>query len=163
MAGRAPQRLQSGLARHGPQQQQLVEPPQPDLVGHPGDRGDQVLQVHRLGQEILGAELHGLHRGGDVAVTGQEDDRGVSLLEAGQGLQPIHAGQVQVEHHHLGAEPVVGGETGFGIELAGYLVAGPLEDDADRSQDVHIVIDQQYRIRHRWSSRSGWGPAATGT
>jgi len=42
-----------------------------------------VVQVHGLGDEVLGAELHGAHCGLDVTLAGEEND-GASL-----GPQPL--------------------------------------------------------------------------
>ena len=54
-------------------QQGLVDPPQPRLVGDPGRGRGEVLHVHRLGEEVLGAELHRPDRGGHIGLAGQQD------------------------------------------------------------------------------------------
>ena len=124
-------------------QQRLVDPPESRLVGHArGGRG-QVLHVHRLGEEILGAELHGPDRGGDVALAGQQDDGGVPLPEVLQYLHAVHPGQPEVEDDHLGAQPVEGGQTGLAAQLPGDLVAQALEVVPDAAQNVDVVIDEE--------------------
>ena len=104
-------------------EERLVHPAEPHLVGDPGGRGGEVRHVHRLGQEVLGAELHGAHRGGDVAVAGEEDDRGVPVAQMLQHLHPVHAGKPEIQDDDVGMQPVVGGQPRLPAQLAGDLVA----------------------------------------
>ena len=110
----------SGRALH---QQRLVDPAEPRLVGHPGGGGGEVLHVHRLGEEVLGAELHGADRGGDVALAGEEDDGGVPLAQVLEHLQAVHARQPEIQDDDFGPEAVEGGQPRLAAQLPGDLVA----------------------------------------
>jgi hypothetical protein len=113
-----------------------------------------VLHVHRLGQEVFGAELHGADGGGDVGLPGEEDDGGVALAQALQHLHPVHAREPEVEDHHLGPDPVEGGQPGLAAQLTGDLVAQPLEVVADAAEDVNVVVDEEDGSGHAGAS---WG------
>ena len=72
-----------------------------------------------------------------------------------QGFEAIHAWQVEVDKHDLGPEPIVGREATLGIQFAGHLVPRTLKHQPHSAEYVHVIIDEQYRIRHRGSLRSG--------
>ena len=129
-------------------EERLVHPTEPHLVGDARGRGGEVRHVHGLGQEVLGAELHGAHCGGDVAVAGEENDGGIPVAQMLQHLHPVHAGKPKIEDDDVGTEPVVRGQPRLPAQLAGNLVAQALEVVADAPQDIDIVVDQKYRIRH---------------
>ena len=124
-------------------QQRLVDPAEPRLVGHPGGGGGEVLHVHRLGEEVLGAELHGADRGGDVALAGEEDDGGVPLAQVLEHLQAVHPRQAQVEDDHLGPQAIERGQPRLAAQLPGDLVRQALEVVPDAAQNVDIVIDEE--------------------
>ena len=132
----------------GLEQQPLVQAAEPDLVGHPGGRGHEVDHVHRLGEEILGAQLHRPDGGGEVGLAGQEDHAGVTLLEPFEDLEAVHSRQPQVEHHDLGLQPVVGRQSVLAAQLPRHLVAEVLEIASQGAEDIGIVIDQQDGISH---------------
>ena len=136
------------VVRRGLELECLVDPAEPGLVGDPGRGRGQVLHVHRLGQEVLGAELHGPDGGRDVGLAGEQDDGRVPLPHALQHLHPIHSGQAEVEDHDLRPEPVEGGESGLAAQLPRDLVAEPLEVVPDAAQHVHIVVDEKHRTGH---------------
>ena len=141
------QRIQpvAGRALH---QQRLVDPAEPRLVGHARGGGGQVLHVHRLGQEVLGAELHGADRGGDVALAGEQDDGGVPLAQVLQHLHAVHARQPEIQDDDLGPQPVEGGQARLAAQLPGHLVAQALEVVPDAAQNVDIVIDEENGSGH---------------
>ena len=141
-ARRGAQRIEP-VARRALDQQRLVDPPQPRLVRHARGGGGEVLHVHRLGQEVLGAELHGPDRGGHVGLAGQENHRGIPLAQVFQHLHAVHAGQPQIQDDDLGPDPVERGQSGLAAQLPGDLVAEPLEVVPDAAQNVDIVIDEQ--------------------
>jgi hypothetical protein len=146
-AGGSPQRIEAvpGRALH---QERLVDPPETRLVGDPRRGRGQVLHVHRLGEEVLGAELHGPDSGGDVRFGRKQDDRGVPLAEALQHLHAVDPGKVQVEDDHLGAEPVERGQARLAAQLPGDLVAELLEIVADAAEHIDVVIDEENRYGH---------------
>ncbi len=141
-ARRRAQRIEA-VARGGLPQQRLVDPAEARLVGHPGGRGGEVLHVHRLGEEVLGAELHGADRGGDVALAGEENDGGVPLPQVLEDLQAVHPRQAQVQDHHLGPQAIERGQPRLAAQLPGDLVRQPLEVVPDAAQNVDIVIDEE--------------------
>src|SRR5881628_978766 len=66
-----PRRRQELLQRF-PQQRVLTH--QPDLVAHARRDGGQVIQVHGLRDELLGAQLHGARPRRNVSLIGEEND-----------------------------------------------------------------------------------------
>src|SRR5215470_13309380 len=68
---------------------------------HPNlDRIEQLLVAERLGQKLDGSRLHRPHAHGDVAVTGDEDDRQMDIgaEEIALEVEPAQAGQPDIEH-----------------------------------------------------------------
>src|SRR4029077_13263222 len=63
-------------------------------------RIEQVLLAKGLGEELDSARLHRLHRHGNVAVAGDEDDGHpeVRFLQLRLKVQPAHARQAYVEY-----------------------------------------------------------------
>ena len=79
----------------------------------PDDEVDFV-ELERLGDVVVGAELHRLHRGLGRGHRGDHDDRGVGgdLLGGAQHLQPVHLRHAQIGDDHvegLAAERFDGG------------------------------------------------------
>ena len=65
------------------------------------DQESKVVDFDGFGDEVEGSQFHGLHRGVDVAVSGQQDALGVGEVVA-DFFQKIHAAQTrhaQVENH----------------------------------------------------------------
>jgi hypothetical protein len=146
-ARRAAERVEP-VARRALHQQGLVDPSKPGLVGHPRGGRRQVLHVDRLGEEVLGSELHRADGDGHVGLRGEQDDRGVPLPEAFQHLHAVDPGKEEVEDDHLGPEPVERGEPGLAAQLPGDLVAQPLEIVADTAQNIDVIIDEKYGSGH---------------
>ncbi len=79
--------------------QEFVFLDQPDLLGHPPQKQPQLLEWRkRLGDVVVSAELHRLHRRLDGTMTGHERDFGArqKFLNSLQKLQARH-----VWHHHV--------------------------------------------------------------
>jgi len=66
-----PRRRQELLQRF-PQQRVLTH--QPDLVAYARRDGGQVIQVHGLRDDVLGAKLHGARPRRNVSLIGEEND-----------------------------------------------------------------------------------------
>ncbi len=107
-----------------------------------------MLHVHRLGQKILGTQLHGPHRGWHVGLTSQEDHRGVALPQVFQYLHAIHAGEPQIQDDDFGPQAVERGQAGLAAQLPGDLVAEPFEVVPDAAQNVDVVINEQDGAGH---------------
>ncbi len=69
------------------------------------DHLHQVIERKRLEQEIGGAGLHGFHGGLHAAERRHHDHRHVRVLPADQAqqLQPVHARQLEIGEHQVGA------------------------------------------------------------
>ena len=76
------------------------------------DHEQRLLEGERLLDEVLRAHAHGLDRGLDGAVAGDDDHRhlGVERADAGQDLEPVHAGQPHVEEEQVVAAVLQRGE-----------------------------------------------------
>jgi hypothetical protein len=126
-----------------PQDRDLVEVPaalEPLL-----DEQAQAVEVHRLGEVVVGALAHRAHRGVDGGPAGQDDHRnpGHLLLQRGQQAEPVH-----VRHHEIGDDqgrahrcrflqrlPSLGGDVG-GIPPGA-------EDRLERDPRILLVVDDQ--------------------
>ena len=69
----------------------------------------------RLFQEVVGAQLGRAHRGFNGAVAGDHDDLGsiLQLPDLLQSLQAVHAGQPDIEQHHVEGALAQGVQAGF--------------------------------------------------
>ena len=155
-AGGRAERIEAVIGR-ALNQEGFVYAAEPRLVGDPGGGGGQVLHVHRLGQEVLGAELHGAHRRGDVRLAREQDDGGVPLAQVLQHFQAIHPGKPEIQHDHLRPKPIEGGQACLPAQLPCDLIAQSLEIVSDTAQNVDIIVDQQNR------SQASEGPRAEGS
>ncbi len=66
------------------------------------DRRDEPVRGIGLGQEIVGAVLHALHGGCDVAMPGDEDHRnvGIDIAHAPEQLQAVHVRHADVAYDY---------------------------------------------------------------
>ena len=112
------------------------------------DRGAQSSQqlVHPewLGHIIVGAGIERLHFVRGVGARGQHDDRRVQpTTYPAEHFDTRHVRQPEIQNHHLGPEvgrsPQRIGAVGHGD----YVVAAHREVDAQRSQDLGLVVDHQ--------------------
>ena len=69
------------------------------------ERGDDLIDVDRLAQIVVGAAFDGAQCGGDAAVSGQHDDRArvVDGAELGDQIQSVDVGHPQVDEDEIGA------------------------------------------------------------
>src|SRR6185503_4544457 len=95
----------------GPQEDDLAL--ERALLEGAANDGQDLLLVERLGEVIERAQLHGRHRGADSLDRGDQDhvELVVEGLDALQDLQPVHAGETDVQKHQIhlvGAHDVEG-------------------------------------------------------
>jgi hypothetical protein len=131
-----------------PQDRDLVERPaalEPLL-----DQQPQPVEVHRLGQVVVGTLPHRAHRGVDGGPAGQDDDRhaGHLLLQRGQQAEAVHVRHHEIGHHERWAQAgrllqrlaPIGGHVGR-------VAPGP-ENRLERGPRVLLVVhDQNGRFR----------------
>ena len=111
-------------------------------------RGDHVGPPQGLGDEVVGALLHRLHRRLHGPVGGDEDELhlGRHLRGRAEQLHAAHAGHLQVAHDHshvplphpLQAGPAVGGDR--------HRPPLPLQDAAERGPVRLLVVDDQDHV-----------------
>ena len=152
------QELQAGQ-RHGPEPDIGLQPPdiQAQLAGlddlvlqvavrarvvvaQPDpDPREQLSELERLGQVVLGAQVEAVHLGDDVTQAGQDQDRLVGAVapEPGQHLRPAHPRHDQVQDDQA---PV----SGQGLPEPVFPVAGPADHIAVGDQDP---LDQAAHFR----------------
>jgi hypothetical protein len=107
---------------------------------------DEFLGTEGLGQEIEGAEAHGLAGGLQAAEGGDEQDgqAGIDRFQPGRELQPVHAGHAQIRDHGIiGAGPhhaqgLLAAPGLFGEE------AGPFEAHGHAVPHPGIVVHHQH-------------------
>ncbi len=112
--------------------------------------GEQLVHAERLGEVVVGAEVEGLDLGGLGAAARQHDDRDRRpAAQAAHDVEPVHAGQAEIEDHGVGM--VAGGELERVLAGAGQidLVATGAEVDVERLQDADVVVDDQTRGSRR--------------
>src|SRR2546423_795792 len=101
--------------------------------------------IDRLFEEIEGAVLERGARGGDIAMSGEHDDRHLNAALAQHRLQleSGHPGHAQIRQHAAGPLRPVGLDEGFGVGK--WLRAHPFErqQQAERVAYPRIVIDQK--------------------
>ena len=77
---------------------------QAGLLGRLADQDVELLDARRLGQVVVGAELHGLDRGGHLLEAGHDDDLwGLrEILQLAQHLDALDVRHPHVEQQHVG-------------------------------------------------------------
>jgi hypothetical protein len=114
------------------------------------DQHAQLGQRDRLGQEVQRAGLHRIHRQLDAGVPRDHDHLGIRTLRADprQRLQPVHARQVEVQHHDVGREGRQCGDPLLRRRRAAHLAALPLEVGAHVLGQHGLVLDDQDGVVH---------------
>ncbi len=107
----------------------------------------QALGGEGLLQEVPGALAHRLHRGGDVAVAGDQDHRqvGVAAAHLAQQRHAIHAGHADVADDDPGEVVAELGQGGLGAGVGQRRVAGQLQGLAGGDAQVGLVVDDHHR------------------
>ena len=121
---------------------------EPHLLHDTRAGSSEVRHIYRLREKILGAELHRLDRGFDVALPGQQDNGAVLAPQPLQDDEAARVGQTQVEDHDVGPHSAKRLDPLFAGALAPHLVADALEVVADAPQHRRIVVDQQQGVSH---------------
>ena len=123
-------------------------------------RRDDVVGVDRLGQVVDRAELHRVHRGGDVAVAGEDDAARVRApaLERGYHVEPVAVAEPHVDdgesgRRFLDLQQAVGDRFGGRDGKAALF-----ERLGEPLQERMVVFDDQQAIVRRECSVSplGW-------
>ncbi len=115
-------------------------------------RHDQLeaIDVRRLDQVVVSAELDRAHRRLHVVARGEDHDRRRLrlLVERAQDLEPVELGQAEIEEHEVGAAggverlPAVSGGRDL-VALAG-------EELLERPADGTVVVDHEHAGGHGW-------------
>jgi hypothetical protein len=132
-----------GAVELGAQVAQL--PLHPALPGRLADQGQDLVHVPGLGQVVVRARLHGVHRHAQVRVGGDQDDRDglVDAQDPGQDLRPGLARHADVEQCHVhparGEDREGGGPVGRlqHLELI-------LQDELQRFPYARLVVDGEH-------------------
>src|SRR5256885_9676119 len=113
------------------------------VLERPRDREQRLLERERLLDEVVGAELGGLHGGLDRAVPGDHHDErvGAEALDLGKRLEAVHALHPDVEEGEVGR--LVGDDPERVRTAAdgGDAVALVLQDAAQGRLDRGLVVD----------------------
>ena len=104
--------------------------------------------IHRLGEEVLGAELHRFDRGFDVALAGQQNHGRAFAPQPLEHDEAARVGEMQVEQHHVGPDAMERVHRLLAGAVAPHFVADALEIVADRAQHGDIIVHQQQGISH---------------
>ena len=103
----------------------------------------ELIDVDRLGEVVLGSELHGLDRGLHRAVGGHEDDHrlGADLLDLREELEAVHARHPEVGEDDVGLDLLEQLQSRARVVGPRHLVAVFLEQRLQRSCRVDLVVD----------------------
>ena len=117
------------------------------------DHEQRLLEGQRLLDEVLGAHAHGLDRGLDGAVAGDDDHRhfGIERADAGQDLEPVHAGQPHVEEEEVVAAVLQRRERRLPALHRLHRVALVAQDADEGAAHARFVVYDQDRLTHVWS------------
>src|SRR5439155_1606289 len=99
-------------------------------------------------------------RGLNVPLTRQENDRRALRAQPLEHLEAAHVGEVQVEDHHVGAEPLERRHAPLSRVLARHLVAEALEVVPDGAYHIGVVVDQEQGLSHGGPRSPRGRPAA---
>jgi hypothetical protein len=111
------------------------------------DAGDELGGREGLDDVVVGAEAQPVDAVGLLPLGGQQDDRhprAAAVAQRTHDLQPVDAGQHQVEHDEVRVP--VGGvrERGVAVGRDPRLVAGALEVAGDDLGDRRLVVDDEH-------------------
>jgi hypothetical protein len=114
------------------------------------DQHLELIEVHRLGDEVERPGLHRPDRRGDIAVGGHDDDRKllVDLLDLPEHVEPVHVAELQVEEDEIGravAQALKGLSPALG---APDLVPGVGESVRNEVTDRLLVVNHVDDRRH---------------
>ena len=107
--------------------------------------GHHVVGVDRLGEVVDRAHLHRVHRGGDVAVAGQDDGAGVgaAALERGDHVEAVAVAKTHVDHR-IGRRGGLQMDQPVGDRLGGHhSEAAALHRARQPLQKRLVVLDDQ--------------------
>ena len=115
------------------------------LLGRLAHQDLELLDLGRLGQVVVGAELHGLHRGGDLLKARHDDDLRVlgKLLQLAQDLDALLLGHLHVEHDDVVWILPQAGQGRLAVAHALGLQAAPPELADDELAQVRLVVGHQ--------------------
>ena len=114
----------------------------------------EVLEVDGLGDVVVGAEPHRLHRRADIGVGGHDDhlDVGMALLDLAEHLDPVRVGQLEIQQEEVGAL-LPDGRHGSRAVLRGLdVVAELLERLLEGPANQALVVNDQHSGWHRCRS-----------
>src|SRR6516164_9104778 len=111
-----------------------------------GDQ-QQTIGLERLFDEIIGAALDRGHRGFDIAMARNHDDRqfGMLLLEAVEQLQAIKPAALQpnIEENEIGPARNYGGKRLVAVAGRAGAMALVLQNARDQLADICLIVDDQ--------------------
>ena len=139
--------LVAGLVELGPHHHVL--PHEPALLGRLADQDVELLDAGRLGQVVVGPELHGLDRGGDLLEAGHHDHlwRLREVLQLAQHLDALHVGHLHVEQQHVGQILLELLQRGAAVGHPAHRVALPAQLADHQLAQVLLVVGHQHPDR----------------
>ena len=123
-------------------------------------RGEQLLQVERLDEVVVGAGVEALDAGVDRVARGEHQDRHVAVgAQLLAHLDAVELRQPEVEDHGVGLEHAGLVERGLAVLGEPHVVALAAQGTTDDIPDIGVVFDYEHScpIAHRIDSK---GPEA---
>ena len=116
------------------------------------DAAEQVREVDRLGDEVIGAHLAGPVVVGGLVLGRQDEDRAVRRggirLEGAADLVAVHAGHHHVEQDQVGPERVGGSHSRLPVRGGHDSIAGGGKDPLQEPSLLGTVVDDEKQLRH---------------
>jgi len=118
---------------------------------HRLDPRDQLAWTERLGQVVVGAQLQAKDAVHLVVACGEEDGRCpvAVVAEPAADLEPVHAGQADVEHAGDRPQPAGRGEAGDAVGLGVHAEVVPREIHAYEISDGSFVLHDEHETLAR--------------
>ena len=119
------------------------------------DPGDQLLRLERLDHVVVRAGLQAEHDVDRVALRGQHHDRHARLgADRLADVDPVHAGQHQVEQHQVGLELAQRGQRTSTVGDHRGVEALPAQHDGQHLGQGGVVVHDQHACLHAQHRRT---------
>ena len=128
---------------------------EPALPGRLADQIQDLVHVPGLGQVVVRARLHGVHRHAQVRIRGDQDDRNglVDREDSGQHLRPGFAGHPHVEQRHVHPARAEDRERGGAVGGLQHLEL-VLQNEVQRLPHARLVVDGEHDGSRRVDRRA---------
>ena len=122
-----------------------------------------MIEFARLGEEVEGAELEGLHGALHRAMAGEDHDLGEwpHRLDALEGCEAAHTGHLEIEDHYVERPLEEGPLHVLAARQRAHLAAGGAQFASQHLAEDIVVVDDEDRGKGRSHAPASAGGAAS--